>query len=133
MPRSLACHVSSVTFPFFVRIETNDGTANENTDYKPLKQSLVLEKDEAQAAVEVEIIDDNEWEPDEVFFVKLSLDSTDPSTHSCIIGHHSICEVTIINDDGRPTACPLYSLAGLCISCSLALQTPESSSSRSPV
>ena len=88
----------------FDRIETIDGTANENTDYKPLKQSLVLEKDEAQAAVEVEIIDDNEWEPDEVFFVKLSLDPTDPTTPSCIIGHHSICEVTIINDDGRGTA-----------------------------
>lgn len=61
----------------------------------------MLEKDEAHAFVEIEIIDDNEWEPNEVFFVKISLDPQEPSTASSVIGHHSICEVTIIDDDGE--------------------------------
>ena len=87
------------------RVETIDGTANENTDYKPLKQVLVMEKDEGHASVDVEIIDDNEWEPDEVFFVKLCVDTHDPSAATTVIGHHSICEVTIVNDDGmHPTS-----------------------------
>ena len=49
--------------------------------------------------ITIEIIDDNEWEEDEVFFVKLSC--YDPSDKQVQIGHKSITEVTIINDDGK--------------------------------
>ena len=51
-----------------------------------------------QQKIEVVIIDDNEWEPDETFFVKLHSDVED--SHDVEIGPHSIAEVTIINDDG---------------------------------
>ena len=51
--------------------------------------------------VDIEIIDDNEWEPDEVFFVKIALDPKDPSYNTSIIGKKSIHEVTIVNDDGE--------------------------------
>ena len=51
--------------------------------------------------VDITIIDDNEWEPDEVFFVKLSLDPEDPSYHQAVLGPKSIQEVTIVNDDGK--------------------------------
>jgi solute carrier family 8 (sodium/calcium exchanger) len=46
--------------------------------------------------VDVIIIDDNQWEPDETFFVKISAYGEQPSLK---IGHKSICTVTIIDDD----------------------------------
>lgn len=48
----------------------------------------------------VEIIDDNEWEPDEFFFVKLSLPDKEEN-EDIVLGNISITQVTIINDDGR--------------------------------
>ena len=50
---------------------------------------------------DIEIIDDNEWEPDEVFFVKLALDPSDVNTQIAILGKIAIQEITIINDDGK--------------------------------
>lgn len=70
--------------------------------------------------VQIEVIDDNEFEPDEQFYVKLSL-VTNPtqgskrasigskvasfsSANCCdrvILGRISIMEVTILNDDGQ--------------------------------
>ena len=62
---------------------------------------MVFEKEEKFKYVDIEIIDDNEWEPDEVFFVKLALDPDDPNSRTAIIGKKSIQEITIINDDGQ--------------------------------
>lgn len=59
---------------------------------------MAFKPDETIKHITIEIIDDNEWEEDEVFFVKLS--SYDPSDKRVQIGHQSITEVTIINDDG---------------------------------
>ena len=61
----------------------------------------MFEKDETYKCIEVEIIDDNEWEPDEVFFGKISMDPSDPATGNSIIGKRAIMEITIINDDGE--------------------------------
>ena len=62
---------------------------------------MCFEKDETEKHVQIEIIDDNEWEPDEVFFVKISLDPEDPNFHSSLMGQKAIQEITIINDDGK--------------------------------
>jgi solute carrier family 8 (sodium/calcium exchanger) len=48
--------------------------------------------------IDVKIIDDNQWEPDETFFVKLSLFGD--RNKDVKIGHKSITMVTIIDDDG---------------------------------
>ena len=80
------------------RIETIDGTAEAEKDYTPLKETLVFEKEETTKFIDIQIIDDNEWEPDEIFFVKLSLDTFD--THTVAIGTLAIEEITIIDDDG---------------------------------
>ena len=80
-------------------LETIDGTATAVSDYVAKKDSVVFKPEETTKHVTLEIIDDNEWEEDEVFFVKLSLE--DPSNKQVQIGHQSITEVTIINDDGR--------------------------------
>ncbi|XP_028395158.1 sodium/calcium exchanger 3-like [Dendronephthya gigantea] len=83
--------------PAVVNFETIDGTAMAQSDYIAKKDSLVFKPDETIKHVTIEIVDDNEWEEDEVFFVKLSC--YDASDKQVQIGHQSITEVTIINDD----------------------------------
>ena len=58
---------------------------------------MVFSPGETSKVVEIKIVDDNEWEPDEVFFVRLI--ATDDE--DCIIGKRSICQVTILNDDSK--------------------------------
>ena len=47
----------------------------------------------------VTIVDDNQWEPDEEFFLKLSLISDNAADVK--LGRTSIMEITILNDDGE--------------------------------
>lgn len=51
----------------------------------------------------VEIVNDNQWEPDEEFFLKISLIYNDEEvdTKNVQLGRISIMEITILNDDGR--------------------------------
>ena len=44
-------------------------------------------------------MDDNQWEPDEEFFLKLSLVSGEDASE-VKLGRTSIMEITILNDDG---------------------------------
>jgi len=55
-------------------------------------------KNQRHFPLDVTIIDDNQWEPDETFFVKISLYGNQPNVR---IGHKAICMVTIIDDDGK--------------------------------
>ena len=48
----------------------------------------------------VQIINDNQWEPDEEFFLKVSLLPEDREPVGVEIGRISIMEITILNDDG---------------------------------
>lgn len=48
----------------------------------------------------IEIVDDNQWEPDEEFFLKLSLVQSEDNL-SVQLGRVSIMEITIMNDDGE--------------------------------
>ena len=50
--------------------------------------------------VSVKIVDDNQWEPDEEFFVKLTLVPGEES-ENVRLGRTSIMEITILNDDGN--------------------------------
>ncbi|XP_065660327.1 sodium/calcium exchanger 3 isoform X2 [Hydra vulgaris] len=84
-----------------VGYETIDGTAEAGSDYISKKDVLIFQSNETHKHFEVTIIDDNEWEPDETFFVKLY--PTQGTEENVIIGHHSITEVTIINDDDPGT------------------------------
>ncbi|XP_050391530.1 sodium/calcium exchanger 1 [Patella vulgata] len=78
-----------------VRIETIDGTAEANSDYVPVKTTIVLEPGETSKHIDIEIIDDNIWEPDEVFFIKASVETD----QLAVTGTRSICQITILNDD----------------------------------
>ena len=58
---------------------------------------MVFKPNQTTQDLEIEIIDDNVWEPDEVFFVKLSIDPDQPG----MIGRRQITQVVILNDDGK--------------------------------
>merc|ERR1712012_1386314 len=83
-----------------VRVETIDGSAVEGEDYEPVNEILTFEprEREKEAAIGITIVDDNQWEPDEEFFVKLTLIPGEDS-ENVKLGKTSIMEITILNDD----------------------------------
>ena len=84
---------------FLSSYETINGTALAGSDYEFRKDVLVFKPGETLKHIDLTIIDDDEWEENEVFFVKLS--RFDYKDDSLEIGGQSITEVTIINDDGK--------------------------------
>ncbi|XP_071105716.1 sodium/calcium exchanger 3-like isoform X1 [Haliotis cracherodii] len=86
---------SSIT----VGVETIDGSAEAGSDYKPIKQKLTFGPKECLKDVYVEIVDDDVWEPDEFFFVKLFLEPEQVKGDEVVLGKVSINQVTIVNDD----------------------------------
>jgi len=81
-----------------VRVETIDGSAVEEEDYKPLNEILTFEPNERAKEIGLEIVDDNQWEPDEEFFVKLTL-IPGRDSENVRLGRTCIMEITILNDD----------------------------------
>jgi len=81
-----------------VRVETIDGSATEGEDYHAVNEVLTFEPYQREKQIGVTIVDDNQWEPDEEFFIKLSLLSSDDSGE-VKLGRTSIMEIMILNDD----------------------------------
>ena len=79
------------------RVETINGTALAVEDYKAFDDKVKFGANEILRQIFIEIVDDFEWEPDEFFFVKLT---TEPGS-DVALGNISICQITIINDDGK--------------------------------
>ncbi|XP_023241320.1 sodium/calcium exchanger 3-like isoform X2 [Centruroides sculpturatus] len=77
--------------------ETIDGTAIAGEDYIEKKELVVFKSNETEKNVFVEIIDDNQWEPDETFFLKLSL--CEEKIEDVALGRTCIMEIIILNDD----------------------------------
>merc|ERR1711871_226155 len=73
---------------------TADGTATAVEDYMPAQGTLTFQPGATQQRISVEIIDDDVYEPDEVFTVTLS------APNGCSINSKlKTCVVTIIDDD----------------------------------
>ncbi|CAG2197112.1 Craniofacial development protein 2 [Mytilus edulis] len=81
------------------RVETFDGTAVATEDYIEFKQSLVFEPGETMNYIEIDIVDDDIWEEDEVFFAKISIDPSEPG----VVGRRAITQIIVLNDDIRDT------------------------------
>lgn len=77
-----------------VRVATEDAEAKAGEDYKALDTVLEFDRGEKQKFVEVVIHDDEDWEPDEDFYVKLY--GTDDVE---LRGEDTKTRVTIIDDD----------------------------------
>jgi solute carrier family 8 (sodium/calcium exchanger) len=59
-----------------------------------------MERGQQDKIIPIHVIDDNQWEPDETFFVKLSLPEGEEARVK--LGSKTMALlVTIINDDGR--------------------------------
>uniref|UniRef100_A0A0N7ZBH2 Calx-beta domain-containing protein n=1 Tax=Scylla olivacea TaxID=85551 RepID=A0A0N7ZBH2_SCYOL len=82
-----------------VRVETIDGTATVDQDYIGINEILTFEANEREKFIDVEIINDNQWEPDEEFFLKISLLMDSEKREGVQLGRISIMEITILNDD----------------------------------
>jgi solute carrier family 8 (sodium/calcium exchanger) len=79
-------------------VETLNGTAVAQEDYIPFDQEVQFAANEELRQVYIEIVDDNEWEPDEFFFVKLQIPQ---QNEEIAFGNLAITQVVIINDDGK--------------------------------
>ncbi|CAF0971696.1 unnamed protein product, partial [Didymodactylos carnosus] len=52
------------------RLDTIDGTATAGEDYVKLSEEFKMERNQQEKKITIHVIDDNQWEPDETFFVK---------------------------------------------------------------
>ena len=69
-------------------------------------RSKVFEPGESINYIEIDIVDDDIWEEDEVFFAKISVDPSEPG----VVGKRAITQIIVLNDDGKT-----YYLYGLII------------------
>lgn len=81
----------------FSRVETIDGTAVAIEDYLEFKQSLVFEPGETMNYIEINIVDDNIWKEDEVFYARISIDPSEPG----VVGRSAMTQIIVLNDDGE--------------------------------
>ena len=91
-------------------METLNGTAVAHEDYIPFDQEVQFAANEELRQVYIEIVDDNEWEPDEFFFVKLQIPQ---QNEEISLGNLAISQVLIINDDGKYSSFHTITNAGV--------------------
>ncbi|KAM7109574.1 LOW QUALITY PROTEIN: sodium/calcium exchanger 3 [Ciconia maguari] len=95
--------------PSYVDYKTEDGSANAGADYEFTEGTIVLKSGETQKEFSVGIIDDDIFEEDEHFFVRLSnlrvVESEEPPELSnspypkAILASPCVATVTILDDD----------------------------------
>lgn len=84
-----------------VRVESFDGTAKAGSDYIHVNEVLTFGPYAKERDVTIKIIDDNQWEPDEEFFLRLSIVNEDGyDRRDSALGRLPIMEIIILNDDG---------------------------------
>lgn len=81
-----------------VKYETQDGVAKAGMDYVQAEGVLVFPPQIKEQEIQVDIVDDAQWEEDEEFYVILS------SPEGCGIGDASRVRIVIIDDDGPGVA-----------------------------
>lgn len=54
-----------------VGVRTEEGTAKHGTDFDGIDQIITFKRNEYEATVEIRIHDDDDWNPDNDFFVEL--------------------------------------------------------------
>lgn len=84
-----------------VKVQTVDGEAKAGEDYDAVNETIQFEKGQASKTIDVKIIDDEGWEPDEDFFVQLKHHETGEN----LTGKDTQTRVTIIDDDKPGQIC----------------------------
>lgn len=80
-----------------VHFDTSDGTAVCGEDYIHNSGVLEFKAQETSKTIDIEVIDDNEWEPDEHFFVRLL--SPHSNSGDAMRLTMATCQVWIIDND----------------------------------
>ena len=80
-----------------IKVDTIDGSADEGDDYVGIHDIYTFAPNQTELQVEIEIIDDDDWEPDEEFFLKIGLSPN--SDKDVKIGKKNIMTIVILNDD----------------------------------
>ncbi|XP_070795332.1 sodium/calcium exchanger 3 isoform X3 [Pituophis catenifer annectens] len=98
-----------VSKTLYVDYKTEDGSANAGADYEFTEGTVVLKSGETQKEFSIGIIDDDIFEEDEHFFVRLSnlrvIDAEEPPEHNklpypkAILVSPCLATVTILDDD----------------------------------
>jgi hypothetical protein len=70
-------------------------TANAGSDYVAIDKVITFSKADSEQMIEVEIVNDDTFEPNEDFLVELY----DPETGKRLLGHDTLTKITIIDDD----------------------------------
>lgn len=78
-----------------VAVRTVDGDAKANEDFEPIDEVVNFKSGQKEAEVKVGIRDDDDWEPDEDFYVELY----DEQTKQRLFGDDTRTRVTILDDD----------------------------------
>ena len=78
-----------------VSVRTLSGTAKEDEDFRKLDKTIRFKKDQESTKVTITIMDNDDWEPDEEFFIELY----DPKTGYSLQGKDCKCAITIVDDD----------------------------------
>ena len=81
-----------------IRIDTIEGSACEGTDFRGIHDIFTFKKNQIDLEFEIELIDDDDWEPDEEFFLRVSLPN-EIDNDNTKIGRKNIMTVVILNDD----------------------------------
>ena len=91
---------------FSVIVQTLDRTAKSGPDYKGIKETILFQENQTIKEIDIEIIDDKNWNPDKVFLVRLSLPETDDLERLDVMerldvakGRICLMTVTIVDDD----------------------------------
>jgi solute carrier family 8 (sodium/calcium exchanger) len=83
-----------------VKYDTRDGTASAGDDYLASNGVLEFAAGEVTKDIQVTLIDDNQWEPDETFDIVLSDPEKQPDgSKGIFLSEPSVSTITIINDD----------------------------------
>lgn len=84
-----------------VRVKTIDAEARAGEDYEEVNEILKFDEGQHVNTVTVKINDDDNWEPDEDFYVQLY----DVNTNEELVGQDTKTRVTIIDDDKPGQIC----------------------------
>ena len=76
-------------------MRTFEGTAKEQEKFHPFDEVLTMKADETEREIQIGIVDDENWQPDMDFYVRLM----DPETKTRLHGDDTECTVTILDED----------------------------------
>lgn len=83
-----------------VGVRTIDDTAVAPKDYKAFNQEIKFGKRENEKVIQIQVVDDEEWNPDLEFWVELYDPlKTEQGVDDRLVGDDTRCKVTILDED----------------------------------